>query len=294
MSKTLSNETARRINMNIDGTIDRAKFCTEINTDIISCIIGALLSSSNIEHNGWTLELIKSSKSYVYRWRDHSGHDFIIKLYSPTGPKERIKSFLRPPKYLFATAEKLIAAGVSTPKPIAAFRLTTNERAVGIYIMEREEGITVKDLAKTSVCLNTGLHIAAEMGRAWGNLVRSGFLHMDPIRGNFLYGVNHRGHHSLTVLDIDNIYFIGWLPKPVRLHRLKKMSRIHLLGLPKLIGTTPPRLIFKRFLHAYAKAYGVPVKIASREWIEVISMLAKQKPDVYTILSNFPIANDNK
>ncbi|ABM61573.1 hypothetical protein [Halorhodospira halophila] len=232
-----------------------------------------------------TLELIKSSKALVYRWSCAEKPPLIIKFYYAHTIKDRLKALLRPPKSLLQTALALRAKGIRVPRPVAAIQVHLDSRRYGAYIMECAPGATLREWGRKGLPDTYHMHLAEEMGFLWGLLLRHNYLHMDPIRGNFLYDTGG----ALTALDIDNIYKLPWLPDTVRARRLLKMAHWHLLRSPQLLGDTPERELIKRFVHAYARGRGVTAVEAWREWRHVVDRLARRNPHAYYVLQRVPL-----
>lgn len=221
------------------------------------------------------LELIKDTKSQVYRLA-FEGQFYYLKVYPESADNRlRLKQALRPPRRLYDTARRLLAAEVPTPAPVAALEVD----GVGVYIMGAARGETLKSLYRNAQRVDRDRCVALVDGVAqtWGRLVAGRFLHMDPIRGNFVADFPG-GPAVVQALDVDNIYALPWLPGPVRRHRLKKMARWHLEALVRFWGEAPPEWLLRRFVHRYAAAVGQDSVTAWREWRCVIELLAMQRP----------------
>ncbi|MBK1736092.1 hypothetical protein CKO15_12585 [Halorhodospira abdelmalekii] len=282
---------AGRMVANLRGVEVRVQRVQSQPESVVDAAVAALASQST-EPNGlqqqWGgLQPLKGSKARVYRLY-HAGDGYVIKHYRLEhgvlrAPVAWLKARLRPPRYLCGVAERLLAAGVTTAEPVAALTIRrSGHPAEGVFIMRELPGVTLKDLSGPLSAAECEA-LSSAMGALWGRITAGKFLHMDPIRGNFLVNLQ-ADPVSVAALDVDNIYPLPWLPGPVRRHRMAKMVRWHLPAAVRLWGGPPPRALFRRFVEAYAHSAGVPSVTAWAEWWGALRDAIQRHPKLRLML----------
>jgi len=243
------------------------------------------------------LTLIKDSKARVYRFVGE-GATCYLKVYIPHTLRDHAALWLRPPARLFRSAELLRARGVPGPIPLAAMTLTVAGRKRGAFLMSAVEGIPLKDLAaqncvRTAVSPGTALGVINATATLWGQLIRNGFVHMDPVKGNFLVDLSGPTP-TVAVIDVDNIRRPPWLPRTIRRRRLLKMARRHLGAALRLLDRTClPSAVARQFVRAYARAAGQPLHLAWQDWRWVGRRLAHDSSRAARQLERVPLTGDS-
>ena len=114
---------------------------------------------------------------------------------------------------------------------------------------------------------------ATELGRIWGQMLSRGYLHMDPITGNFIYNVK-AARTPITLIDFDNIYR---LPPVILQSRLpfarRRLAKCGYRLARQLIeqGEAPIRRSeFRAFRRAYVDAGGPEIPDARAWWRHIV------------------------
>ncbi|MCG5539065.1 lipopolysaccharide kinase InaA family protein [Halorhodospira sp. 9622] len=234
------------------------------------------------------LTLIKDSKARVYRFDDDLT-TYYVKVYSPRNLRDRIALWLRPPTRLFRTAQQLQSAGIASPAPIAALTLYRPGRRLKAFIMTGVSGISLKHLSYDQVSKATGRELVAAAAALWGRLICHGFVHMDPIKENFLANIDEDSIH-LAVIDLDNIRKPPFVPRAIRRRRLLKMAERHLFAATRVLREEPlPSGIIRAFIRTYTYHAHLALKDSWADWVFVGRRLATKSPRAAKTLSKIPL-----
>ena len=160
----------------------------------------------------WEHELVKDSKSDVYRISDGQTA-YYAKHYTNPSLLEWLKALLRPPVRSAAIAERLRQDGVPVPTPAAALNIRRGwGRKERVFVSREVRGKLLRDaIADGDLGEAERVRVAEALGRIWGRLLSRGYLHMDPITGNFICRESDR-RPPVVLIDLDNIYR---LPPPL-------------------------------------------------------------------------------
>ncbi|MBK5935374.1 phosphotransferase [Halorhodospira halophila] len=233
------------------------------------------------------LTLIKESKGRVYRYSDAHG-TLYLKVFSPRTLRDRVVQWLRPPRRLYAMAAALQAAGVPSPRPVAAWQYESDGRIHQAFLMTAVPGRPVKDLAADAVTPTQRLQLLGAYGRLLGRLIGSGFVPVDTVKSNFIVDLS-RDPVEVAIIDVDNIRKPPWVPEPVVRRRLLKFARRHVVALARLWGEPPPSHAIRHFVRSYAHEAGIPLTDAWTQWCWVGRKLRRASPRAYDALQNVPL-----
>lgn len=234
-----------------------------------------------------TLTLVKKSKGRVYRYADDHGALY-VKVFSPRGLRERVVQLLRPPRRLYATAAALQAAGVHSPRPIAAWHYEAGGQTHQAFLMAAVPGYPGKELAADAITPNKRSQLMSAYGQLLGRLIGAGFMPMDTVKSNFIVDLS-RDPVEVAIIDVDNIRKPPWVPEAVVRRRLLKFARWHLVALAQLWGAPPPSHAIRRFVRSYASAAGISLNDAWAQWRWVGHKLRRVSPRAQEALQNVPL-----
>ena len=219
---------------------------------------------------GWHHELVKDSKSAVYRITDGEAAYF-AKHYTNRAMTEIIKALLRPPIRSVAIAHALLADHIPVPEPVAAVSI---RRGIGkterIFVSREVWGKPLRRAINAgALTREQRTQIAKAMGYVWGSMLSCGYLHMDPISGNFIYDVS-TDTQPITLIDLDNIYRVPRVMLTSRLPfgRRRLVKFIYRLSKPLAQQGAPPIRLdeFRCFRRAYIAAGGPEIPNARVWW----------------------------
>lgn len=167
----------------------------------------------------WTHELVKTSKSKVYRFSDGQTVVYVKHYNNPTN-LAGVKDLLRPPLRLAKLAASLAKDGIPVMSPIAALYIRRRRgRCERMFVSREVPGKLLSvAIADGSLGCTERLRIAEILGSIWGRLLSRGYMHMDPTPRNFVYQSTQQGPR-ITLIDLDDI---TRLPTALT-------SRVHLL-----------------------------------------------------------------
>ncbi|MCK8824300.1 lipopolysaccharide kinase InaA family protein [Fuchsiella alkaliacetigena] len=195
----------------------------EIDFDFIAEIKDYLLFAKD---SYLSFELVKEDKSDVYRL-EYKKEPFYVKHYSYKSFNKIAKRFFRGAYGVknLKTAVKLLAAGINAVQPIATLVYKRNFLFVdSIFIMKEVEGFDLYDyLAENNFSYQFKRKLIIKLAKLWAELYNNKFLHKDPNLFNLFINWDN-GDFNLSLVDIDNIYKLPFIPKKLVVKNLFKFN----------------------------------------------------------------------
>lgn len=172
----------------------------------ITYLAGISESRSQATIPNWQHVRVKNSKSAVYRVSDGQT-TYYSKHYTNRAFCEQLKAMLRPPLRSVAVGVALEKDGLPVPRSMAALTIRRGGfRMERIFVCREVPGKLLRDaIADGDLDSGKRMHLAHTMGKIWGMLHSKGYLHMDPISGNFMHDAGN-SVQPIHVIDLDNIY----------------------------------------------------------------------------------------
>ncbi|MCK8824302.1 lipopolysaccharide kinase InaA family protein [Fuchsiella alkaliacetigena] len=177
------------------------------------------------------IELIKdgtSRKIRVFKL-NYDNKTYYLKKYAFERIDKKLQNNLfRRPEGIrnMKNAHKLLAAGIPTAKPI--FSATKRKLLCrdSIFVSEEAPGIELAEYINENGLSGQQRLIKALAG-FWGRFIGNNFIHQDPGLDNLFVNLDE-DKFELTLIDIDSVYALPFLPKIVALHTLARIvSKLH-------------------------------------------------------------------
>ncbi|MCK8824301.1 hypothetical protein [Fuchsiella alkaliacetigena] len=238
-------------------------FSSKPNKQLQEDIITFLSSDYNLPPDGF--ELIKKSQRrgrIIFRY--NSGIEvYYIKILLSNKFRKKIENLISPEglRY-FKISKKLLAARVPIVQPMLAMTFHKSLlRVDGVFVTKEFKGISMRDYFKQNSLADfdreLGLDIIKCLARIWANIVNNDFLHQDPTPSNFMINIAQQGF-KLSLVDVDDIYPLPFLPHKLVLHSLARFSRKFFSSLirtknEEFIGQQERYIFFKEFLAHYKR-----------------------------------------
>ncbi len=228
----------------------------------------------------WEHELVKDSKSSVYRVSD-GRRTYYAKHYTNHAIGEVVKAILRPPIRSVAVAAALQKDHIPVPAPVAALTIRRGLAEIErVFVCCEEPGKLLRcAMADGDLGRKRRARVAKAMGLIWGKMLSCGYLHMDPITGNFIYNPDV-ACNPITLIDLDNIYRVSpWILRSHLPFARKRLAKFVYRLSRQLVeqGEPPIRLDeFRFFRRAYIAAGGPEIPNARQWWQDVSRMVQKR------------------
>ncbi|SJZ46689.1 lipopolysaccharide kinase InaA family protein [Selenihalanaerobacter shriftii] len=232
------------------------------------------------------IKLVKESKRRgikVFRL-SYNNQNYYLKKNSHTRISKKIQIFLRGPEGVrnLKNVNKLLQANISTAKPLFALTKRNLVSHDSIFITEKADGIGLNEYIRFGN-LNNNERIIQSLGRLWAKLINNNFSHQDPALDNFFININ-KEKVKWTLIDLDDIYSMPFLPKIVVMHTLARfIAKIYIFSFKYDISLFKGReliLFLKEFYRNYNRNFGFEKLVNKIEKLVINKIIKRDKKDM--------------
>ena len=164
----------------------------------------------------------RSGKTRIWQLANDAGEAFYVKEFYHASLRDTLRHRLRSVVRIYRDAEQFRAAGLPLARPLFAALGGSRWLPTGSLGLEAIPGPTLERYLIDHTDAAERTTAVQAVASAWGQLTRAQGFHADPAARNFI--LRDGNPADPWFIDLESIYPVPWVPRPVQSHRLKKFA----------------------------------------------------------------------
>ncbi|MFP4183960.1 MAG: hypothetical protein ACLFRW_05210 [Halorhodospira sp.] len=196
----------------------------------------------------------RTGKTRIWRLNGEHGGCFVKEFYHAS-LRDMLRHRLRSVVRIYHDAEHFRTAGLPLARPLFAALGGSRWLPTGCLGLEAVPGPTLQRFLVEETDPAARAEAVRAVAKVWGHLTRVHGFHADPAPRNFV--LREGDPEDPWLIDLESIYPVGWVPRPVQSHRLKKFALSAARQAVKQGGTPLPPDLAPVFVDHWAAAAGL-------------------------------------